>query len=447
MAALGTDQLRALTTAQIQALTTTQLDALTGVQAGALSVTQMAALKNTQIAALTIDQINGFGTTQLGAWNTSQLGALTASQIAYLSTTQIAGLSNTQVAGLKTSQLLVFTVDQLAAFTAGQVPALTTAGLAALSVAQANAFTAGQVAFMSVPQKMALTIGSFNYASPLVLDLDGDGVATLGIAAGVQFDLRADGQALHTGWVAKGDGLLALDRNGDGVINDGGELFGKATRLAGGAKASDGYAALSELDSNGDGVISSADAAYGALRVWVDGNSDGVSQADELKTLAQLRIASIATGAEQTLTMQNGNAIGLTSHYTSSDGTVHDSADVWFQVRPPAASPAAAAVSLQRQVSALSNALGAFQARAAEAPHAANPAVNAAKAAKAADMAEPAGADAATRATSLALGDALARYRAAQGLHGAAAALAGGEQRGQLAGAARDGDWFSVPKR
>ena len=157
-----------------------------------------------------------------------------------------------------------------------------------------------------------------------MLDLDGNGVRTLSIAAGVQFDIRGDGQAVNTGWVDNKDGLLALDRDGDGVINDGGELFGSATTLADGTKAADGYAALAALDGNGDGQLSEADEAFGALRVWVDGNSDGISQADELKTLAQLGIATIATGASNALTQQNGNMIGLTSSYTGTDGSVHD---------------------------------------------------------------------------------------------------------------------------
>jgi hypothetical protein len=62
----------------------------------------------------------------------------------------------------------------------------------------------------------------------------------------------------------------------------------------------------------------------------VDGNSDGISQADELKTLAQLGVAAISTGASSTLVQQNGNLVGLTSGYTSTDGTTHETADVWF---------------------------------------------------------------------------------------------------------------------
>jgi hypothetical protein len=69
----------------------------------------------------------------------------------------------------------------------------------------------------------------------------------------------------------------------------------------------------------------------------VDGNSDGISQADELKTLAQLNVAAISTGANSTLVQQNGNLVGLTSGYTSTDGTTHETADVWFLAQKQAA--------------------------------------------------------------------------------------------------------------
>jgi hypothetical protein len=289
---------------------------------------------------------------------------------------------------------------------------------------------------MSVTQTMALNGASVNYATPLVLDLDGNGVRTLSIAAGVQFDIRGDGKKVATGWVDNNDGLLALDRNGDGIINDGGELFGSATTLADGTKAADGYAALAALDSNGDGRISEADGAYGALRVWVDGNSDGVSQADELKTLAQLGIATIATGAANALTQQNGNVIGLTSSYTGTDGSVHDSADVWFLAQKQATS-ATPAASLQQQVSGLSNALSSFSA--------ANPATTGTgNAAQTQQLAALAATSAGAGNGVQALTDALKQYHAGQGLQGAAGALIGTHRE---PGGHSATSWFSVPNR
>ena len=111
----------------------------------------------------------------------------------------------------------------------------------------------------------------------------------------------------------------------------------------------DGYAALRALDSNGDGQITAADGVYGALRVWVDSNSDGISDAAELKTLAQLHIQQlqlkVAAGGQN----KDGNIVGMTSSYTTTDGATHQAADVWFATGSAAPvgqqHPAAASVS------------------------------------------------------------------------------------------------------
>jgi len=176
----------------------------------------------------------------------------------------------------------------------------------------------------------------------------------------VQFDLQATGQKGATGWVGGGDGLLVLDRNGDGVINDGSELFGSGTTLATGQKAATGYQAMDELDTNRDGVIDSADQAYGKLQVWIDGNADGLSQADELKSLGDLGITKLNLDAKQNASLNNGNIVGITSTYETSDGNTHQAADVWFQMAAPGAS-------LTTSVSSLTQALSGYTAAAAAA--------------------------------------------------------------------------------
>ena len=135
---------------------------------------------------------------------------------------------------------------------------------------------------------------------------------------------------MRTGWVGQGDGLLAWDRSGDGLINNGAELFGTATPLADGSAAKDGFAALAELDSNSDGVINIDDVDFAALRVWQDNNADGISQAHELSSLSDLGIASISVNGEATSVWDNGNWIGLTTGYQTADGQTHEIADVWF---------------------------------------------------------------------------------------------------------------------
>lgn len=128
---------------------------------------------------------------------------------------------------------------------------------------------------------------------PLILDLDGDGIETINVKSGAYFDHDGNGFAEQTGWVNSDDGLLVRDINNDGVINDGKELFGNETFLANGKKAADGFAALADLDGNGDGRIDANDAAYSQLRVWQDGDGDGLSAADELFTLNEVGIQSI----------------------------------------------------------------------------------------------------------------------------------------------------------
>ncbi|WP_296645077.1 hypothetical protein [Roseinatronobacter sp.] len=80
-----------------------------------------------------------------------------------------------------------------------------------------------------------------------------------------------DGFAEATGWVAADDGLLVLDVNGNGRIDNGSELFGDQTGHA------HGFLALAQHDDNGDGVIDEADTVYGQLRIWQDLNQDGIS--------------------------------------------------------------------------------------------------------------------------------------------------------------------------
>lgn len=149
-------------------------------------------------------------------------------------------------------------------------------------------------------------------------------------SSGVKFDLFATGNTVNTGWVSGSDGLLVLDRNHDGLINSGSELFGSATTLANGQKATDGYAALKEFDANSDSQISKDDAVFADLGVWVDANSNGLTEAGEVKTLASLGITSISTEALVSTTKDNGNLIGLTSTYETADGASHAAADVWF---------------------------------------------------------------------------------------------------------------------
>jgi hypothetical protein len=155
---------------------------------------------------------------------------------------------------------------------------------------------------------------------PLAIDLDGDGIETVGITATpVLFDHNADGIKTGTGWVKADDAWLALDRDGNGLIDSGRELFGADTVLSGtvgvdAVYATTGFQALKTLDANNDNVFDASDAAFTQVRIWQDTNQDGISQSTELFTLAQKGIASISLNATGTVTnLGNGNVVSGTA--------------------------------------------------------------------------------------------------------------------------------------
>ncbi len=117
-----------------------------------------------------------------------------------------------------------------------------------------------------------------NWSDPLAVDLDGTGDIETLPADSVYFDIDADGMAEAVSWISSGDGWLAIDSNENGKIDGVGELFG--------SDGTGGFAALAALDTNADGKIDAQDAAYSQLVVWQDKNSDGVSQAGELLSIA-----------------------------------------------------------------------------------------------------------------------------------------------------------------
>lgn len=128
------------------------------------------------------------------------------------------------------------------------------------------------------------------------------------------------------------DGFLVMDRDGNGTIDNGKELFGDQTILSNGQKAQNGFQALSELDENKDGKIDVNDAAYSQLKVWKDEDRDGYTTSDELYTLDELGIQSINTGyTDANITDANGNTIKQAGSFTKTDGSTGNASDVWFQ--------------------------------------------------------------------------------------------------------------------
>nr|WP_282553362.1 hypothetical protein [Providencia sneebia] len=170
-----------------------------------------------------------------------------------------------------------------------------------------------------------------DYKTPLVIDLNGNGVQTLADSFGVSFDFDGKGTQSQTGWVHPDDGLLVWDKNKDGLINHGEELFGDNSVLNNHTKAKDGFSALAELDSNSDNAIDKIDSLWSELKVWQDKNSDGISQVHELNTLDNLGIQSIELKKKETNYFDdNGNFHKLMTKVNWSNGTQTDMTDVLF---------------------------------------------------------------------------------------------------------------------
>jgi hypothetical protein len=165
---------------------------------------------------------------------------------------------------------------------------------------------------------------------PLAIDLDGDGIETLGIGANpITFDHNADGVRTGSGWLKGDDAWLVLDRNGNGTIDSGRELFGVDYLKTSNQFATSGLDALRDLDSNADGVFNSSDAAFAQVKLWQDLNQDGQSQASELFSLADKGIASIGlNGTTANTNLGNGNSVGATAVVTRSDGSTTTAADL-----------------------------------------------------------------------------------------------------------------------
>ncbi|MDD4855056.1 MAG: hypothetical protein PHU41_04335, partial [Sulfuricurvum sp.] len=150
---------------------------------------------------------------------------------------------------------------------------------------------------------------------PLVLDMNKDGkISTIALAdSQVFFDITGDGVKERVGWIAPQDGLLVYDKNRNGTIDGISEVFGK-----------DGISGFAELravaDTNHDNIIDRRDELYSQLKVWQDTNGDGISQANELKTLSQAGVKNIELNVIGTNINLGGNILSEAGRYGDNTG-------------------------------------------------------------------------------------------------------------------------------
>ncbi|MBV6632703.1 MAG: hypothetical protein KI792_06690 [Alphaproteobacteria bacterium] len=176
---------------------------------------------------------------------------------------------------------------------------------------------------------------AIRFASPLVLDLDDDGIELTDLKdSETQFDIDNDGIAERVGWVLEpggggGDGFLVRDLDGDGLISSQSELFGNSS--SNDPDKDHGFIPLIALDTNGNGTVAGTE--LDGIQVWVDANGNGITDSGELLSLQEAGVSSfdVSNIIEETDTYIEENWISHVSTYTTTTGNEHQIVDVWFR--------------------------------------------------------------------------------------------------------------------
>lgn len=157
--------------------------------------------------------------------------------------------------------------------------------------------------------------------TPLVLSFD-NGAVEFTAQEGAAFDLTRDGVCHASDWPTAATPWLALDRDNDGVIDDGGELFGSATRLANGSFAKNGFEALRDLDADHNDVFDARDPAFANVVIWSDTNLDRQSDSREMTSLEAAGVRAIDLHDARDMRCDaRGNCEGERSKFVFEDAT------------------------------------------------------------------------------------------------------------------------------
>ena len=188
---------------------------------------------------------------------------------------------------------------------------------------------------MGAVSEMRFANRTYGYLDAIVLDLDRDGIETKRFSkTKARFDMNGDGIADDTGWTTSRDGFLVVDRNDNGRIDDGSEL----SFYLDAPEARSAMQGLASFDTNGDGLVSVLDERFGELKVWVDADHDGRSDAGELRSLADHGIVSISlrAAASQDTDKVGRNVLLSTAVFNLADGSTVTLGDVAFGYKPSA---------------------------------------------------------------------------------------------------------------
>ncbi len=151
---------------------------------------------------------------------------------------------------------------------------------------------------------------------------------------GVNFDLDKNGFAEKTAWIKNNDGFLAIDLNQNGIIDNGGELFGDQFIMPDGNISSTGFEALISLDEDSNNKIDKNDTVFEKLYVWFDNNRNGLTDDNELKTLAELNVSYIDLSyvPDNNVHEETGVRREDSSYVYFNNGNAKKISEFWFPV-------------------------------------------------------------------------------------------------------------------